>query len=118
MDGRNIVPIVISTPDLPTYTANTAMTYQAPITFSDLVTSCDVKGFTPLHWAAYFGHEAVLELLLENEKLRDSWSNDLISFLHGHTDNRDGSCMENHICHLIVDLSRRQESLSGRTIFI
>ena len=50
---------------------------------ADLVTSRDVKGFTPLHWAAYFGHEAVLELLLENEKLRESWSCDLVDLIHG-----------------------------------
>ena len=47
------------------------------------MTSRDVKGFTPLHWAAYFGHEAVLELLLENEKLRESWSCDLVDLIHG-----------------------------------
>ena len=50
---------------------------------ADLVTSRDVKGYTPLHWAAYFGHEAVLELLLENEKLRESWSNDLTALMQG-----------------------------------
>ena len=52
---------------------------------ADLMTSRDAKGFTPLHWAACFGHEAVLELLLENEKLRDSWSNDISALINGET---------------------------------
>ena len=52
---------------------------------TDLMTSRDAKGFTPLHWAACFGHEAVLELLLENEKLRDSWSNDISALINGET---------------------------------
>ena len=42
-----------------------------------------MKSFTPLHWAAYFGHEAVLELLLENEKLRESWSDDIAIHFNG-----------------------------------
>ena len=57
----------------------------------DLVTSRDVKGFTPLHWAAYFGHEAVLELLLENEKLRELWSSDVAALIQGDADDEGKS---------------------------
>ena len=63
---------------------------------ADLVTSRDVKGYTPLHWAAYFGHEAVLELLLENEKLRESWSNDLTALMQG--DSEEDGCSSTRIC--------------------